>query len=246
MSAAPSPAPSSPTTVVLLHGLGRSPLAMKPLAWRLGRAGLATINLGYTGARRPVAETAADLAARLDAALEGVTGSVHFVTHSMGGILARAYLSSRARPGTRLVQLAPPNQGARIAEALRGVALARGVLGVALDDLGVEAERGLRCGVPLLVDQGQVEVGVIAGGRGGPRGYGPWLPEDNDMVVCVRETFLPGARDWILVPHVHTFMMNARAVHENVLAFLSAGRFLPAATRITRSDDGLVRVDSPP
>ncbi len=229
-------------TVVLLHGLGRSPLAMKPLAWRLAGAGLATINLGYVGARRPVADTAADLAARLDAALGGVEGPVHFVTHSMGGILARAYLAARPRPGTRLVQLAPPNQGARIAEALRGVALARGILGVALDELGVDVERGLRCGVPAPAD---VEVGVIAGGRGGPRGYGPWLPEDNDMVVCVRETWLPGARDWILVPHLHTLMMNARRVHQNVLAFLAAGRFLPDATRLAKHDDGRVRVIAP-
>lgn len=226
-------------TVVLLHGLGRSPLAMKPLAWRLEAEGLRTLNLGYAGARRPVAETAAELSARLDAALADVEGPVHFVTHSMGGILARSYLAERPRPGVRLVQLAPPNQGARIAEALRTVRVARGVLGVALDELGVDGDRGLRCGVPL--PQG-VEVGVIAGGRGGPRGYGPWLPEDNDMVVCVRETYLPGARDWILVPRVHTFMMNARDVQDNVLAFLRDGRFLPGARRLARRDDGTVQV----
>jgi hypothetical protein len=81
---------------------------------------------------------------------------------------------------------------------------------------------------------------VIAGGRGGPKGYGPWLPEDNDMVVCVRETYLPEARDWILVPHVHTFIMNAGAVHEQALAFLETGSFHPDARRLQRGDDGSV------
>lgn len=226
-------------TVVLLHGLGRSPLAMRPLARRLERAGLTAVNVGYAGARRPVADTAARVAERLDEALARVEGPVHFVTHSLGGILARAYLAARPRPGARLVQLAPPNQGARLAEALRGVVVARGILGVALDDLGVSAARFI---APALAG---VEVGVIAGGRGGGRGYGPWLPEDNDLIVCVRETFLPEARDWILVPHVHTFIMNARAVHDNVLAFLAEGRFLAGAARLAREADGAVRVVGP-
>lgn len=224
-------------TVVLLHGLGRSRLAMLPLAWRLRRAGLRVINVGYRGGRRPVAETAAEVAARLDAALEP-GAPAWFVTHSLGGILARAYLAARPRPGSRLVQLAPPNQGARLAESLRDVALARGVLGVTLTDLGVE-QGGLRFRTPPLE---QVEVGVIAGGRGGPKGYGPWLPEDNDMVVCVRETYLPEARDWILVPQVHTLIMNSAAVCQEALAFLHAGAFSPGARRLARDDAGAVSV----
>lgn len=226
--------------VVLLHGLGRSPLAMTPLAWRLERAGLRAVNIGYTAARRPLTETVTRVVERLDEALAGVTGPVHFVTHSLGGVLVRAYLAARPRPGARIVQLAPPNQGARLAEALRGVALARGVLGQTLHDLGVEPDGGApRLRLPRLEG---VDIGVIAGGRGAVRGYGPWLPEDNDMVVCVRETWLPEACDWILVPRLHTFIMNAKDVHENVLAFLRDGRFVPGAARLARADDGTVSV----
>jgi pimeloyl-ACP methyl ester carboxylesterase len=234
-----SPPPADPV-VVLLHGLGRSPFAMKPLAWQLQRAGLRTLNIGYTAARRPLTETFADIVSRLDAALASAPGPVHFVTHSLGGILVRAYLAARPRPGARVVQLAPPNQGARLAETLRNVALARGILGQTLHDLGIEAADGApRLRLPRLEE---VELGVIAGGRGGPRGYGPWLPEDNDMVVCVRETWLPEARDWILVPRLHTFIMNAKDVHENVLTFLRDGRFTPTAARLARGEDGTVRV----
>lgn len=224
-------------TVALLHGLGRSPLAMLPLAWRLRAAGLDVKNIGYTAARRPLAETAAKVAERLDAELAKVEGPVAFVTHSLGGILARSYLAARPRPGSRLVQLAPPNQGARLAEALRDVGVARAILGVALHDLGVDPDHGgLRFSTPALEG---VEVGVIAGGRGGPRGYGPWLKEDNDMVVCVRETFLPEARDWILVPRVHTLIMNAREVHDNALHFIREGRFFDDARRLVRDGDAV-------
>lgn len=235
--------PPDETVVVLLHGLGRSPFAMKPLAWQLERAGLRALNVGYTAARRPLAETITHIVERLDAELAHVKGPVHFVTHSLGGILVRAYLAARPRAGARIVQLAPPNQGARIAEALRSVAIARGILGQTLHDLGIEAEGAPRLRLPRLEG---VDVGVIAGGRGGPRGFGPWLPEDNDMVVCVRETWLPEACDWILVPRLHTFIMNAKDVHENVLTFLRDGRFVPGARRLARGEDGVVSLVASP
>jgi triacylglycerol lipase len=219
-------------TVVLLHGLGRSPLAMLPLAWALRSRGLTVHNLGYVAARRPVEATADEVAVRIDQALASATPGAPLlvVTQSLGGILARVWLSRRpaSAGAVRLVQLCPPNQGAHLAERLRDVRVARGVLGRTLDDLSVSA--GFR--PPAL--PAHVEAGVIAGGRGGPRGYGPWLEGDNDGVVRVRETWLPEARDWILVPRLHTFMMNARDVRENVVAFLAGGRFLPDARRLVR------------
>jgi pimeloyl-ACP methyl ester carboxylesterase len=228
------------TTVVLLHGLARSRRAMAPLARRLEREGRSVVNLGYAAMRRPAAETAAEVAGRLDEALAPLPpdAPLAFVTHSMGGILARAYLAARPRPGSRLVQLAPPNQGARLAARLEGVRLTRGIYGAVLGDLGTGAARF----VPPPLEG--VDVGVIAGGRGGARGYGPWLPVDNDGVVCVDETWLPEARDWILVPHLHTFIMNAPAVHEHVVAFLRDGRFLEGATRLARGADGSVGLAS--
>jgi len=224
-------------TVVLLHGVGRSPLAMLPLAWTLRRAGFAVENRGYAGLRRPVAETAARMGEDLDAIQAAVTGPLHLVTHSLGGILARAWLARGAPPGTRLVQLAPPNQGAALADRVRPFALARTLYGAALDDLGVSGGSA-SWSPPRLPDD--VEVGVLAGGTGG-RGYGPWLPEDNDGVVQVKETWLPEARDWALVPRLHTFIMNTGDTHRNVLTFLETGRFRDDAARLTRDSDGRAR-----
>lgn len=223
-------------TVVLLHGLGRSALAMWPMASALRRAGWLTENLGYAGLRRAVPDTAARMAERLDELRREREGPLHLVTHSLGGILARAWLARGAPAGTRLIQLAPPNQGAQLADRMRGVLPARAIFGRTLDDL--------LPGLPALSlsPLAGVEVGVIAGGRGGPAGYLPWLPEDNDGVVQVKETWLPEARDWILVPHVHSFIMNAGGVHRNVAAFLEGGRFLEDATRLARGEDGRVGV----
>ncbi len=225
-------------TVVLLHGVGRSRLAMLPLAWTLRRAGFAVENRGYAGLRKPVAETAARMADELDAIRAAATpGPLHLVTHSLGGILARAWLARGAPSGTRLVQLAPPNQGAALADRVRPFALARTLYGAALDDLGIR-DGSAGWSPPRLPDE--VEVGVLAGGTGG-RGYGPWLPEDNDGVVQVRETWLPEARDWALVPRLHTFIMNTGDTHRNVVEFLATGRFRPDAVRLARDPDGRAR-----
>ncbi len=239
-------------TVFVLHGLGRSPMAMLPLVWALRRAGHAPVNLGYVAARRSIEATAARLAARIarlraEAGAAGDGGPVAFVTQSLGGLLARQLLASWPAPPpgevVRLVQLAPPNQGARLADVVRGsVAPARWVLGRALEDLGTHAGAP-RHGLPPLPPW--VEAGVVAGGTGGARGFGRWLEDDNDGVVRVAETWLPEARDWILLPRLHTFVMNARDAQANALRFLEAGRFLDDAPRLAREPDGRVRLVAP-
>ncbi|RMG17372.1 MAG: alpha/beta fold hydrolase [Planctomycetota bacterium] len=219
--------------VVLLHGLGRTRLAMLPLARALRREGFEAVNLGYFGPGG-VALGLRQLRERLARRLgERAAGPLDFVTHSMGGIVARALLGSGEVAGRRLVQLAPPNQGAAIANRVRRLPLLARV--PALWDLGRRAEGGLGFDVPPLRG---VEVGVIAG-----RSFGPWHGgRPSDGVVRVEETYLPEARDWILLEHFHTVVMNARDTRENVVAFLRGGRFLPAAPRLERSAAGEVRL----
>ncbi len=218
--------------VVLLHGLGRTRLAMLPLARTLARQGYAPINVGYfgpAGLAYGVAQVGRILAERL-APYAG--RQVHFVTHSMGGIVARAYLSGEGAdlPPGRLVQLAPPNQGAWLADAVGRVPLVGRVR--ALRDLGTAGE----C-APLPTLEGW-EVGVVAG-----RSFGPWhRGEPSDGVVRVSETYLPAARDWILLEHFHTIVMAARDAQEQVACFLREGRFGDQAPRLERTAAGEVVV----
>jgi len=228
--------------VVLLHGLGRTRLAMLPLVRTLREAGYHPINMGYFAAWRRVPTIATKVAERIDELLvdHPPPTPVHFVTHSLGGLLARFYLGrlgAQRRPGTRLVQLAPPNQGALIAERISQTPIVGKIAGNPLRELGLAADGGPRLDLPELDG---VDIGVVAGGKGEDKGFGPWFDEDSDGIVRVKETYLPEARDWILVRQLHTFIMNGLESRENVVHFLRTGRFLPGARRLVRDPEGHV------
>ena len=125
----------------------------------------------------------------------------------------------------RMVMLGPPNQGselARMASRIWGVAdTAEG----AARDLVVDWQRvapGLA--VP------DCPFGIVAGGKGDDAGFSTLLDGDDDAVVRVAETHLPGAEDFLLVPVHHAAMMRDATVQRATREFLAKGRF-PAAPR---------------
>jgi hypothetical protein len=172
------------------------------------------------------------------------------VGHSLGNIVARKYLSgAEGKAGhlpderiTRVVMLAPPNHGSRIAASLKDNSLFRFLDGQAGQELGLQwNDFEDELAMP------DIEFGIIAGGRGGrfgrgdetredgkstPKsGYNPWLPDDNDGTVTVSSTRLAGARDFVVLPVLHSFIMNDKTVLEYTLRFLHYGHFISAQKR---------------
>jgi triacylglycerol lipase len=82
--------------VVLLHGLGRTDRAMRPLEDALVRAGYRVHNLAYPSLGEEPAELVAIVREQLDACCARAE-KLHFVTHSLGGLLARAALAEQPR-----------------------------------------------------------------------------------------------------------------------------------------------------
>jgi len=208
-------------TVVLLHGLGRSATSLRSLARRLADEGFAVVNYDYASTRRDVASHAAELASRLPELLPAGTQRIHFVTHSLGGIVVRRLLADHAidRLG-RVVMLAPPNRGSELADALREVGILGTLLGPASVELGTRPTDAPKSLGPV-----RFECGVIAGDSSF-NVLGPFLFDGpNDGKVSVESAKVDGMADFLVVHHGHTFLMDADDVQAQVVHFLRHGGF---------------------
>lgn len=192
--------------VVLLHGMGRSRGSMWWAARSLRRRGYQVVNRGYASFARRIEELAVDLRGDLVllAEREGVS-RIHIVTHSLGGIVARAALAAGpVRKVGRIVMLAPPNRGSTIARLLRW---SPWPWPRPLAQLGDHPDSFVRA-IPRIDG---VEVGVIAGAFDGK--------------VDVEQTHLDGESDHVVVPAVHSFLPMRSDVLRQTAAFLRDGRF---------------------
>lgn len=215
-------------TVILLHGLGRSALAMYPLKAFLMRQGYYLINQGYASRRANVAELCRHLIHDLLHKIPA-QGKIHFVTHSMGGILLRYGLQHWQLPKERLgraVMLAPPSQGSEVVDVLRHIPFLPKVMGPAFLELGTDANS-----IPqqLLHLEGaalQMEVGVIAGTVSYEPWFSPLLGGPNDGKVSVARSRHPGMADFRVVQTGHTFIMNHKRVRQHIVHFLNCGCFV--------------------
>jgi pimeloyl-ACP methyl ester carboxylesterase len=221
--------------VVVLHGIGRSPLDMGLMARGLRRAGFVTYNWGYPSRRYSITELAKQIGERV--AQLPPCAKIHFVGHSMGGLVARHLLASAPPPHVgRLVMIGSPNAGSIVAEKLGDLRLYQFLFGPAGQDL----RRGPK-GICHKLGQPQCEFGIIAGGTRRRWGMNPILPGDNDALVCVEETWLEGASDFLLVPYPHAILQMFPRTIRNTIHFLRNGHFLessrpcPANQRSTKS-----------
>jgi alpha/beta hydrolase family protein len=207
--------------VLLIHGLGRTPLSLLGLARELGRDGHHPQLIGYVGAVESYGAIVSRVRSRLQAAAR--TGEPYAaVGHSLGGLILRAALGDwpgeLAAPRC-VVMLGTPSQVPRLARRLRGWRLYRWINGEA-GQLLTQPEFFAALPVPT------VPLTVIAGTKGWPPAVSLFDGEPNDGVVAVAETRLGATETMVELPASHTFMMNNRQVRTLVRELLAraAGR----------------------
>lgn len=216
---------STADTVVLIHGLLRTPRSMWAVAAWLKRKGYRVLLVGYPSRKVPISEAVAQhiqpRLAKLAETLEAGT-QVHFVTHSLGGIVFRAWAAQRdpAFPLGRSVLLAPPNRGSEIIDDVRRLGWARWVVGPVSAELGTDADSTPNSLGPL-----PPNTGVIMGNRGRISLFQHLVGRESDGIVTIDSARGEGAAGFTLLPTDHTFIVLQPVVLRAVHRFLRNGSF---------------------
>lgn len=220
--AMPEAAPSAADAehVVLLHGLGRSDRSMLPLAERIAAGGYRAFTVDYPS----TALTPDELAGLVGDAIEtccAAASRIHFVTHSLGGILVRIYLAQTPDPRVgRVVMLSPPNRGSELVDLLGDTRVFESLMGPTAVQLGTDADS-----LPNRLPAPEFQLGVIAAtGTINPLGSAV-IPGEDDGIVSLCSMWTEGVDDMITVPDSHALVMRSREVARQVLHFLAEGSF---------------------
>jgi len=207
--------------IVLLHGLWRTEASMNKMQQALEAAGYEVRNIDYQSTKATVEELADETLPRAVESCQGAD-TIHFVTHSMGGILLRQYLETGNidRLG-RVVMLGPPNQGSEVVDVYKKFPGFEWIGGPAGLQLGTGA-----ASIPRSLGPVTVDVGIIAGTRSINPILSAFLPEKDDGKVSVASTRVDGMNDHLELPVTHMFMMRNTKVIQQVIHYLQHGRFL--------------------
>ncbi|TAK62867.1 alpha/beta fold hydrolase [Methylobacter sp.] len=208
--------------IILLHGLARTSRSMNKAAKLLAVYGYYIINVDYPSRSANISILAqkyiAQALKQCDA--KGVK-KIHFLTHSMGGILLRHFLASQAIDKLgRVVMLAPPNQGSEVVDKLGGWKLFYYLNGPAGLQLGTDNNSA-----PNQLGPVNFQLGVIAGSKTINFLLSRLIPGVNDGKVSVSRAQVTGMKDFIVMPYSHPFIMRSEAVIEQALHFIQQGCF---------------------
>ncbi len=210
--------------VILLHGLARTSGSMEKLEEELQQAGFLTVNIDYPSTKKRIENLSADAVSRgVNRCRNEQADTIHFVTHSMGGILVRYYLSlSDIDELGRVVMLSPPNRGSEVVDTIGDLTSFQWYNGPAGGQLGTGDDS-------LVMKLGPVNfpLGVITGDA--PAFFDGWfadmIPGPNDGKVAVERARVEGMKDFLVLPHNHTFIMSQEDVITQTIFFLHHERF---------------------
>lgn len=208
--------------VIMLHGLARSSSSFFIMQTALEGIGYDVINIDYPSTKERIEELSTTI---IPTSIESckTDEDIHFVTHSMGGILVRYYLkNAEIRPKIlgKIVMMGPPNKGSPIVDKLADVPGFELWNGEAGGQLGTDAQS-----IPNLLGAVDYPLGVIAGNQTVSPVFSALIDGPDDGKVSVESTKVAGMHDHIILPVTHTFMMNNPAVFKQVAHFLREGKF---------------------
>jgi len=195
---------------------------MEKMEEALSDSGYLVRNTAYPSTEKPVDQLASQvIPTAVESCSENGDRPIHFVTHSLGGILIRYFLETNVIDNLgRVVMLSPPNQGSEVVDVLSGVPGFKALNGPAGMQLGTD-----RDDVPAQLGPATFDVGIITGNHSINLILSMIIPGEDDGKVSVERAKLEGMADFLVVPKTHPFIMKSQLVIEQVLFFLEYGRF---------------------
>jgi triacylglycerol lipase len=208
--------------VILLHGLARTKHSMNKMEQQLKAQGFDVVNWDYPSRNHSIEKLAEDaMPAAIEACRKKGATTIHFVTHSMGGILVRYYLKHHEIKGLgRVVMLSPPNGGSEVVDTFRDTFPYRFINGPAGKQLGTDASS-----LPRRLGKVEFDSGVITGDRSINPINSVLIPGADDGKVSVTNAKVAGMSDFLVVHVSHPFIMKNREVITQTIHFLKNGKF---------------------
>lgn len=212
---------SPPAKVILLHGIGRTSHMMRRLATALMEKGYFVDNIDYPSTIHTVEELATFVFKKIHCYYD-LEQPLHFVGHSLGGVVVRILLRDH-RPSNlgRVVLIGPPNRGTIVVDFLSRFNFYKRWFGPAGQQIGTGDDS-----IPHQLPPADYECGIIAGNRSSD----PWFSwflfhTPNDGKVSVESTKLAGMSDHVVVPVSHAKLPKNAKVISSVIRFLETGHF---------------------
>ena len=208
-------------SVIVLHGFARRAQSMESLVYKIHKAGYEVRNVGYTSISRSVDEIKTEVFRKFDQYIsENPEKKIHFVGHSLGGLLVRAYLDQKKLKNLdSVVLMGTPNKGTSLVNEYEDKWYFSW-LGPMIAELGVDNSQFLKT-----LKAPYYTVGVIAGSRPYSRWSSGTLQGQNDGLVAVESTKLEGMSDFIVIDVNHSRMKRDSRVIEQVIYFLKNSKF---------------------
>lgn len=209
--------------VILLHGLARTSNSMKNMEENLNSHGYVVVNIGYPSRSHKIAKLSSEhIPEALVKCVQFEAEKIHFVTHSMGGILIRYYLSQHSIVNLgRVVMLSPPNQGSEVVDTLKHIPGFYLLNGPAGQQLGTDS-----ASVPLSLGAADFDLGIITGDASINLLLSLIIPGDDDGKVSIERAKLKGMQDFLVLPYSHPFIMKRKPVLQQVSHYLHHGSFV--------------------
>jgi triacylglycerol lipase len=207
-------------SVILLHGLCRTNASMAKMASALSIAGFVVENINYPSRTESIANLSDNAIAPALKVLQSCA-KIHFVTHSMGGILVRSYFSRHKSDQLgRVVMLGPPNQGTELVDRLGKLWLFQRINGPAGNELSTSPES-----TPNQLGPVGFELGVIAGDRSINWINSLIIPGKDDGKVSIDRTKVSGMKEHLIIHATHPYLMKNTVAIQATLQFLQTGSF---------------------